>query len=460
MLVTAVPTASPAADDLHQRALAAGYKSAFLCSDLFTAGQSEADATRYDLEGIYPEYQATVRTLAASIDRVRRTVSVAYAPGLPPRIAAWRPGLGCTELPIGAEAAAAATLPRLTTVPTPEAADSRPWPEGDVDAVAPGATAAPLAAVLDRALDGRSYGMGTRTTALLVVQDGRIVAERYAEGFGPHVPQRTWSAAKSITATLVGRAVQLGQVRLDATATVPEWREPGDPRGAITLAQLLHMNSGLWTDGPGNRTDELYLGGASVTQWATAQPLEVRPGTRFRYSNDDAVLAARAVRSALGDGQAALDFPHTELFRKIGMAHTVAETDWRGNYILSSQVWTTARDLARLGLLYLADGVYKGERLLPPGWARLVATPSGIQPPQGADGKAPGYGALFWLYGPEQGLPAGTTLMNGNRGQYVFVVPATHTVIVRRGYDLAGSPPFDVARFGHDVLAALPTAGR
>lgn len=142
------------------------------------------------------------------------------------------------------------------------------------------------------------------------------------------------------------------------------------------------------------------------------------------------------------------------------MNHTVAETDWRGNYILSSQVWTTARDLARLGLLYLAEGMWNGERLLPPYWAKLVASPSGVQPPKGADGKGPGYGALFWLYGPDQGLPAGTTLMNGNRGQYVFVVPATRTVIVRRGYDMAGAPPFDVARFGHDVLAALNPVAR
>lgn len=453
LLFTALSGTAHAADSPHARALAAGYKSAFLCSDLFTAGLSEAEATQDDLEGIYPDYQALVRALPAVVDRERRTVSVAFAPDLPPRIAAWRPGLGCTELPIGADPASAAILPRLTPRPATSDADARPWPDGDARASAPAPAA--LAAVVARAFDGQAYGAGTRTTAVLVVQDGRIVAERYAESFGPHVPQRTWSAAKSITATVVGRAVQLGLLSVDAPATIPEWRQPGDPRAAITLAQLLHMNSGLWTNGPGNRTDEVYLGGAAVTQWAVAQPLETSPGTRFRYSNDDALLAARAMRAALGDGQAALDFPYDQLFRRIGMTHTVAETDWQGNYILSSQVWTTARDLARLGLLYLADGVWSGERLLPPGWARLVATPAGTQPDKGGDGKGPGYGALFWLYGPEQGLPAGTTLMNGNRGQYVFVVPATRTVIVRRGFDMAGSPPFDVARFGHDILATL-----
>jgi CubicO group peptidase (beta-lactamase class C family) len=151
----------------------------------------------------------------------------------------------------------------------------------------------------------------------------------------------------------------------------------------------------------------------------------------------------------LGDGPAALAFPFTELLWKIGMTRTTPETDWQGNYILSSQVWTTARDLARLGLLYLNDGVWNGERLLPEGWARFVATPAPAQPASGAR-----YGAFFWLYGPAEGLPEGTYAMNGNRGQYVFVVPAKKAVIVRRGFDSAEAR-FDEVTFAKDVLAAL-----
>jgi CubicO group peptidase (beta-lactamase class C family) len=113
-------------------------------------------------------------------------------------------------------------------------------------------------------------------------------------------------------------------------------------------------------------------------------------------------------------------------------------------------VWTTSRDLARLALLYLNDGVWDGERLLPAGWARFVATPAPAQPASG-----PGYGAFFWLYGARQGLPDGTYVMNGNRGQYVFIVPSKRVVIVRRGFDAAGGPRFDEARFARDVLAAL-----
>lgn len=436
-------TPAVAAEDAHLRALAAGYKAAFLCSGVFNAGRPEAEIAADDLEGIYSQYQALVRTLPATVDRQARTVSVAFDDKLPPRIAAWRPNLGCAQLPIGAPAADVARLPRLALAPpTPRAA----WPDGDEKAL--GRAPRTLAPAIAKAFDPAIYG--GKTTAVVVVKDGKIVGEQYRPGYDLHTPQRTWSAAKSLTATVVGRAAYLGKVQVDAPASIPEWRTPGDPRAGVTLAQLLHMNSGLWTDGPGNRTDEVYLGGGLVTEWATRMPLEASPGTRFNYANNDTLLAARAVRASLGDGEAALAFPFTEVLWRIGMLHTTPETDWQGNYILSSQVWTTARDLARLGLLYLNDGVWNGERLLPQGWAKYVATPAPAQPAKG-----PGYGAFFWLYGPAQGLPEGTYGMNGNRGQYVFIVPSRGVVIVRRGFDSAEAR-FDETRFARDVLAVLP----
>lgn len=430
-----------AADDPHTRALAAGYKAAFLCSGVFNAGRPEAEIAADDLEGIYPDYQALVRTLPATVDRQAKTVSVAFDPTLPPRIAAWRSHLGCAQLPIGARVDGAANLPKLGIVreATPKAA----WPAGDEQAT--GKAPKALAPLLAKAFSD----YGGKTTAVLVVKDGKIVGEQYRTGYDLYTPQRTWSAAKSLTATVVGRAVQLGKVKVDAPANIPEWKAAGDPRASITLAQLMHMGSGLWTDGPGNRTDEVYLAGGLVTEWATRMPLEVAPDSRFRYANNDTLLAARSVRAALGDGADALAFPFTELLWRIGMNHTTLETDWQGNYILSSQVWTTSRDLARLGLLYLNDGVWNGERLLPEGWAKFVATPAPAQPPNG-----PGYGAFFWLHGPAQGLPEGTYAMNGNRGQYVFIVPSKKVIIVRRGFDSAQAR-FDDVRFAKDVLAAL-----
>ena len=437
--------------DPHSRALAAGYKAAFTCSGVFDAGLNVEQITADDLEGIYAQYQALVRSLpAAQIERAQHTVSVTYDTRLPPRISAWRPGLGCTELPIGAGAELASNLPRLkATRPTGDV-DKLAWPQGDADALSSTKPPPALSQVIDKLFDGHTYGAGTRTTAVIVIKDGKILAERYRAGYDMHTPQRTWSVAKSITATVVGRAVALGLANIEAPANVPEWKHPGDPRAAITLAMLLHMNSGLWTNGPGNRTDEVYLGGGLVTQWATAMPLEAAPGSVFRYSNDDALLAARSVRASLGDGQRAIDFPFTELFWRIGMFHTTPETDWQGNYILSSQVWSTARDVARLALLYIDDGVWNGQRLLPKGWSKFVATPAPAQPTQDA-----GYGAFFWLYGPEQGLPEGTYLMNGNRGQYIFIVPSRKVIIVRRGFDADNGGNFEIAHYGRDVLAAL-----
>lgn len=430
-----------AADDPHTRALAAGYKAAFLCSGVFNAGRPEAEIAADDLEGIYPDYQELVRTLPATVDRQAKTVSVAFDPKLPPRIAAWRPHLGCAQLPIGASAKGTTGLPTLGIVR--EAPPKAAWPAGDEQAT--GKAPKALAPLLAKAFTD----YGGKTTAVLVVKDGKIVGEQYRPGYDLHTPQRTWSAAKSLTASVVGRAVQLGKVKIDAPANIPEWKAPGDPRAAITLAQLLHMGSGLWTDGPGNRTDEVYLAGGLVTEWAARMPVEVAPDSRFRYANNDTLLAARSVRAALGDGSDALAFPFTELLWRIGMNHTTLETDWQGNYILSSQVWTTSRDLARLGLLYLNDGVWNGERLLPEGWAKFVAAPAPAQPPTG-----PGYGAFFWLHGPAQGLPEGTYAMNGNRGQYVFIVPSKKVVIVRRGFDSAQAR-FDEVRFAKDVLATL-----
>lgn len=441
-----------AEDSPHTLALAAGYKAAFLCSGLYDAGEPQSEIAADDLEGIYPQYQTAVRTLTAKIDPAAKTVSVAFDARLPPRIAAWRPSLGCAQLPIGADSKAVARLPRLSAMPPPVDTDIRPWPDGDHADLPP--RSIELEAVVDRAFDRKTYGEGANTTAVLVVKAGDIVAERYRPGFDAHRSQRTWSVAKSLTATLIGRAVQLGLLRVDAPADIPEWRAPGDPRAQVTLADLMHMASGLWTDGPGNRADEVYLGGAAVTQTATAMPLEAAPGTRFRYANNDALLAARALRARLGDGQRALAFPFKELLWRIGMTRTTPETDWQGNFVLSSQVWSTARDLARLGLLYLNDGVWNGERLLPAGWSRFVAAPAPAQP-GGAAAGGPGYGAFFWLYGPRQGLPAGTYAMEGNRGQYVFIVPARGVVVVRRGFDADGRAPFDVVGFVRDVLGGL-----
>lgn len=405
-----------------------------------------------DLQGGYPELQPHIAGLVTRIDPALKRVEVEAGNGLPPRVAQYVNGRGCVQLPIGAAAGSVALPPELIGGPDRKKADERPWPMGDRLATATlgGGSRKAVDALVADALKADRYGKGSRTSAVLVVKDGKIVAERYAAGGGVHTPQRTWSVAKSLTSALIGRAAALNVIDPLKPAHVPEWELAGDPRGAITVDQLLRMQSGLWTNGPGNRTDALYFGGATVSETAATAPIELPAGSSFRYANNDTLLAARALRTDLGE--AAETFPYTHLLWPLGMTRTTIESDWRGAPILSSQVWMTARDLARLAMLHLADGVWQRQRLLPEGWVKDATTPLGPQPERKS---GEGYGRAIWLLGAAQGLPEGSYAFLGNRGQIAVVVPQKQLIVVRRGYDPAGSS-FDGPAFARDIAAALP----
>lgn len=436
LMLIAGPALAQTPPTAGQRALAAGYKALTTCSAVHTAREAGATRTPSSVEtnelvGIYPELQPLIADMKAEMSG--DVVSVAWDEAASPRIATYTPGRGCVIEPMGyvvGSAPARAPLVRRASAP-------------DLPVSAPQGDAAALSGAVDRAF-AQGFGAGTNTTGVVVLQNGRIVAERYAPDFGPDVPQRTWSVAKSLAGTLIGAAVQRGEVDVKAPATIANWRGQGDPRGAITLEALMRMSSGLTSDTAGNRTDALYFGGTAADEQAPGWPLLAPVGSTYRYANNDTLLAIMAIAPTFAA------HPPAELFDRLGMTHTFAETDWRGNYILSSQVWTTARDLARFGQLYVQDGVWEGERLLPEGWRAFVSTPSGPQPPTGAFG----YGATFWVMNRSEGVPADAFAAFGNRGQYVVIVPSRNVVIVRRGEDPAGKG-FDVAAFARDVLAAL-----
>ena len=415
------------------------------------AGQDETAIAANDLEGANPDIAPHIAGLPVRIDRVLKRVEVGAGEKAPPRVAQFVEGRGCVQLPIGGKAGQVPMPPSLIGGPDLKTMDARPWPQGDrlATATLPGAKRRALDLVVADAIAGTRFGADARTSAVLVVLDGKIVAERYARGIGMHTPQRTFSVAKSLTSALIGRAVGLGVIDPAAPAHVPEWGAAGDPRAAITVDQLLRMQSGLWTNGPGNRTDALYYGGATVTETAGTAPLEVLPATRFNYANNDTLLAARALDTDLGE--AAPSFAYTHLLWPIGMTRTTIETDWQGNPILSSQVWMTARDMARLALLHMNDGVWNGQRLLPEGWVAEALTPVGPQP-QRPGGE--GYGRAIWLLGPAQGLPEGSFAFLGNRGQYAVAIPSRKLLVVRRGFDLPGKE-FQFAALARDVAAAL-----
>ncbi|MFK7916140.1 MAG: serine hydrolase domain-containing protein, partial [Pseudomonadales bacterium] len=350
-----------AAPTPQELAIAAGYKAQFTCSATFNAGKPEALIAAQELSH-YGDHLNEAMALVgdAVIDQQARRVSVRYNDALPPRISAWREYLGCTGLPQGADAAAIKHLPTLRLRKPSTDLPQRPWPSGD--ALPPGTRTPALDAVFEDAFSGSFGGV---TSAVLVAEGELLRGERYAPGYTMHTSQRTWSVAKSLAATVLGAAVQQRLIKVDAPTGLQAWQRPGDPRRNITLANLLHMSSGLDNRPAGNRTDNVYFGGGLVAQHATKNALNAAPGSLWSYANNDTMLAMRALRERMKNDRRYLAFPFKALLHPIGMFHTHPETDWDGDFVMSSQVWTTSRDLARLGLLYLNDGVWNGKRILP-----------------------------------------------------------------------------------------------
>jgi CubicO group peptidase (beta-lactamase class C family) len=342
-----------------------------------------------------------------------------------------------------------------------------PWPDGDRLDVTPlpgDVNARTLDAAARFAFDRTARGHASQITlSLLVVYKGAIILERYAPGVDMTTKTRTWSTAKSLAATLVGIAVADGKLALDAPLPFRNWgagSDPvpeSDPRTRVTLRQVLHMSSGLdpVDNGPEAYTagsPVAYFGGASSARLARDRRLVRAPGSTFDYENYDSLLAVYALRTILGDDRAYLEYPRRALFDRIGMRNTVAGIDRFGDYVLSSQVYTNARDLARFGLLYLNGGTWNGARILPESWVRFVRTPAPARNNQRRE-----YGGQFWLV-PDTltDLPQDAYSTAGSRGQYVIIIPSYDLVIVRRGEDWLARDTFSNWELVREVLKAFP----
>jgi CubicO group peptidase (beta-lactamase class C family) len=317
--------------------------------------------------------------------------------------------------------------------------------------------AAALQAASDWAFDRESPEQVT--LSLLIVKGGDILHERYAPGVNMKTRTRTWSTAKSIAVTLIGMLVDQGRLSLDEPLGfdwLPEIAsKESDPRAAITLRHVLNMSSGLY---PVDNRGLEYATGSGLAYWAGTSSIEgmrnrglVRtPGTYWDYENYDTLLAVYAMKRVLGD-EDYRTFPRKALLDRIGMRNTLVSTDRFGDFILSSQVYTNARDLARFGLLYLRDGVWNGERLLSHQWIEFVRTPA-----PATAGRGNFYGGQWWLVPDERtDVPKSAYSTAGNRGQYVIVVPTHDLVIVRRGLDY-GKQGFDNWDLLREVLKAFP----
>lgn len=320
-------------------------------------------------------------------------------------------------------------LPDLPNQPAGVAWPTDGWPQGLL--------AEPVrrrvSALLDDAFGIAGHPALGETHAVVVVQGGRIVAERYTAGFAPDVTCPSWSKAKSITHALVGLTVADGKLDIHAPADVPEWQGEGDPRRAITLDQLLRMSSGLdFVEAylPGGRSDVIEMlfgrGRDDIAHFAASVPLAHPPGAWFSYSSGTTNIVSRCLARAIGvTGQAFEAFMRERLFAPLGMKSPIPKFDAAGTFIGSSFCFATPRDFARFGLLYLRGGRWEGRRLLPESWIDYARTPTWQQPGV-TDGR---YGAHWWLdmAGP------GSFSANGYEGQYTVLVPDLDLVVVRHG---------------------------
>lgn len=454
MPVLAAPAqAAPQADTEEMyKALAAGYKALATCSAVFVAGQDKAVVEANELNDIYRDYEPYLSDVSdANIDERQRVVSVRFDFDRPPRLAVHRLGMGCALLPVGATPKASDWLQTYAGLKPDESRDISTALGDRVMLTTNTIALDRLNAPISFAFDGQTYGGGTRTSAVVLVHKGEVIAEQYDRGIDADTPQRTWSVAKSLTSTVLGAAMQQGLIGLDNEALIAAFNRGGDPRRTITLRNALNMVTGLESGESGARTDRIYFGGVATMDMLPARALEEAPGTRFKYSNYDTLLAMRYLREAIDNDPTYHRFPYDAVLNVIGARSTVLETDWLGDFVSSSQVWMTARDMARIGQLYLQDGQWAGQQVLHPDWVEFVRTPGPDQPV----GTELRYGGSFWLMGHLNGIPEDTIAALGSRGQIMVVVPQHELVIVRRGFDPVGGNRFDAIAFTRDITAVM-----
>jgi len=435
----------------------AGYDAKMICSGVFVSGRDPADVMAVDLaatEGI---------PYGHKIDAERQSVhtSLFYLAG---QIAVFREGLGCTlvlDENVDALKGRAALAPPL---PAPLPVEVL-WPEGqrvDVGALPPEIDRRRLKTALESAFVDPDPDQPMHTRAVVAVYKGRIIGEKYAAGFSKDTPLLGWSMTKSVTSALVGILVKQGRLNLHQPAPVPEWQQAQDPRAAITIDHLLRMESGLkfieeYESNAASDCVRMLFQEPDMGAFAAAMPPAAPPGTRWSYSSGTTNIISRLIRQTFADDRAYYAFVRSALLDKLGMRKTVIETDAAGTLVGSSYMYATGRDWARMGLLFLNDGVWRGERILPEGWVAYNTTPT-PHAPRGC------YGAHFWLNAGAPGnptdrdfpqLPTDLYYMSGHDGQMVAIIPGRHLVVVRLGFTPAAVTTWDEQTFLKNFVDAV-----
>jgi CubicO group peptidase (beta-lactamase class C family) len=426
----------------------AGMAAKTMCSCIFVMGRDQQSVIDKEFQVFPGMSSASIEITADST--VTATVLWKTSKSI------FRKGLGCTLLAERSEEdvrAQHAILP-----PLPPSQDTVAWPLGDVLDSVPGNIKRDLIEqTLDEAFQESDPTRPLNTHAVVVVYDGRIIGERYAEGFDKDSRLMGWSMTKSITNALVGILVKEGKLDVNKSAPVVEWQK--DDRNKITLNHLLQASSGLeWSESyftPVGSFHQMFIKRDDKGGYSATKGLSHEPGTYFQYSSGTTNIISKIIRQTVGDS-AYYKFPTEKLFSKIGMNHMIMEPDASGTFVGSSYGYASARDWARFGLLYLNDGVWNRETILPPGWVKYSVTPA----PAADMGK---YGAHWWLnagdpHNPQRrkypALPVDAYWADGFEEQYVMVIPSKKLVIVRLGVSHHGS---DIVKLVNGVIDALPS---
>ncbi|HKX98754.1 MAG TPA: serine hydrolase [Steroidobacteraceae bacterium] len=404
-----------------------------LCSVVFITGRSLAEAIEED--GSFVEVPDARRAAqAANVDRDARSVSLTLPNGIT-RTAREFPDQGCVILPRGRDDVYFTPRRVQSALPDPS---TQPWPMGDL------LPSTPLPADIDarklvQAAAAAFDPPEALTAAFVVSWRGRIIAERYASGINLSTRLPSWSMGKSLTATLIGQLVLDGTYDLWEPAPIAEWQGKDDPRGAIRIADLLRMSGGLRFVSASDPDydpargypdhDFIYTGAIDTFRWALTRPPQWPPGTVGRYRNSDPLVLNHLIKAAVhARGEEYFSWPQRHLFDRLGIRNMVLETDPYGNFVLTGYDLGSARDWLRLGMLYLQDGVWNGERLLPAGWVEFVRTPAPAW-------DRPEYGGLFWLNRTRTWpVPEDAFYMSGAGGQFTIIIPTHDLVVARLGH--------------------------
>ena len=384
------------------------------------------------------------------LDRAARKLDVSVA-GLFATHTIFREGFGCVRVLGGKEPYLLKA--DIVALKTPKSPPLLPEIAGP-DAVEPSDPA--LKAALDHAFEEPAEPPLRRTKAVVVVRDGRIIAERYAPGIGIETPLPSFSMTKSVINALLGVMTQQGLTSPSLPAPIAEWHGADDPRREIEVGHLMRMTSGLAldeTDDPRNPSEQMFQHD-DMAAFAVKAPLIAAPGTRWAYSSATAQILARIIREGTGGPEQSLGFAWRELFNPLGMRNVTLEFDGSGTLQGANNMLASARDWARFGLLYLDDGKIGGKRILHPEWVEFITWTT----------LDTDYAAGFWTNRSEHpnaaarvraGIPRDAYYASGNLGQRCVIIPSQHMVVVRMGDSV--DPTGDMrglARLIKEVIAA------